>query len=346
MLLELANVLELILPNVPPPLISPHTLPSLIRVAAAIPPLLGSASLEIRLGENDTRVDLLTGNPAGELAELAEYFDTRADNPMWRRLAALSRDQAHDDMQVLILEFDCLPGGDISPPMPLVRFAREGTANGTVRQSAVRVLDHLVGEVDSKSMLPWLDRCLTVLPRGAFLEYIGVMPDRDVNALRVVVGIDVEALRPFLEAMQWEGDHQVLESVMSDLAPYTAWQNIQFDLGTTMSTRVGVAGYHHYTSQSYTTFLGAFETLVERGLCTSAKRDAVHLLHRKAITPLSEHAAYPAPLIIESLRRSESHLTQFRIMAHSIKVIYTPDVSLEAKVYVNFAHHWGPYANR
>lgn len=336
MLLDFAEVLQFILPNLPAPLVSPQMTPTLLRVAAGMPPLLGSASLEIRLAEHEPQIDLLTGNPAREIHQLASCFEERGEiHAVWSRLAALCRDGLDDDAQVLVLEFDCKPGGEFPLPMPLVRFPRVPAA----RQSARRIIKYLVEE--PQSMLANLDRCLTRLPHNAFLEYVGVMSNRANDALRVVVSLPVDALRPFLEAMQWEGDHAALHSIMTDLAPFAAWLNIQFDLGATMGARVGIAGYHQYTSQSYVNFLGAFDRLVERGLCAPEKRAAVYALHRKALTPLNDLAPYPAPLLIESLRQPAAYLTQFRIMAHSVKVIYAPNTPLETKVYVNFAHHWG-----
>jgi hypothetical protein len=116
---------------------------------------------------------------------------------------------------------------------------------------------------------------------------------------------------------------------------------LNVDVGTELSPRVGLECYFlGESSLERARKLGAFlDRLVERGLCTPAKRAGV-LAYPGVSHERSDRALWPELLLRSSSFLGAGTLSAFARDVHHLKLVCHPEGQLEAKAYLWAAHRW------
>lgn len=302
---SVAHTIEQLAPRLPPALVAPAAGSRLRAVAASLPAALTSwIYLECRLRSDAPRVDLIVRVDQRGRDILAGNNPVLAldgalhSHPVWRDIGALGVEWSTPSspmsaaVERIWLEFDIHEAGDplAAPAMPapgvFIELAREAYAQHR-RDERCRVALATLGNFLPEGMLAdmthTLRRCWELLPAGASIPYLGLFPARGSSAVRVsVAGLGDADLMAYLRAVRWPGSHRRLTSAIGLLtppprAPQPRMAIVNLDVGPVLGTGVGIEYVLSHAAQLHgglleTAFL---EKLVERGLSSAAKRDAL-----------------------------------------------------------------------
>ena len=83
-----------------------------------------------------------------------------------------------------------------------------------------------------------VERLLGVLPRGAWVGYIGIMRGRELRA--TVSGLTPDEVRPLLHRLAWPGEARVIESILSVARAHTARITLGLDLTEGIGRALGL----------------------------------------------------------------------------------------------------------
>ena len=348
MTFSLADTFDTVAPHIPARLVSPEALALASAVAGHLPASLTKwIYLECRLGEEASRVDMVIEVDECGRAILADQNPVlhlperiRAD-PAWGRVRELCRQWAdprsplHRTVAHIWLEFDVDGrgggGAPDRPPVPgvFVSLGELPTPDFTAAAWYARALDALrplMGGGLPSRVAGTLRTCFDGLPAGAYVPYVGVMLSRRIDAVRLCLsGVADDELPRYLRAIGWsaaDGELATLASVLGDMrrAAGRGVAILHLDVGETVLPRIGAEYMFERRAQLdgqvlETAFL---DHLIERGLCTPAKRDAL--------------LAWPG-YSYESFRHELWRSLLVRRLNH-VKVVYEPGRALEAKGYV------------
>jgi hypothetical protein len=318
MLSTIAGTLDHAVPDPPPALLAPRAYARVRAVMARLPASLAHwLYLECRLapGPPGERVDVIVGVGAAEggaqvLSGLAVC------HPIWRRLVAFARHWrrtgSHWERSIarLWLEFDA---GAFVPSVFVEPFSDAGDAFWASIAT------------DSRLRL-----CLDRLPAGARIAYIGFFPARGIPDIRLsLTGVPDAGLTTYLDAIGWRGDGTQLAGELDRVgaahASGVGIVNVDIDPRGGVSDRIGLEYVCERGPQARRAFAeGALlDLLVSRGLCTSARREAL------ARWPRSSYAVMPHELWESVLHRRVNH----------IKLTFDAGHVREAKAYLAIGYH-------
>jgi hypothetical protein len=356
----LADSLEVILPNLPPALVSPDMLPHLRELARALAPI-PSCGFEVNLLES-TRVDLQQCILAseGEPQRLRSHLDEQwsysaargeAVDASWQHVdnfLAQWCDQSsalHESIADLWLEFDQTHtlGHSLLPVMffgfrPEREVVLDSSAGYEVAQ---QVLDALLGR---PVWLPYqenLQRCFLASRGPAFVSHIGVMPARGLPALRVnVKNLSPDALGAYLEGVAWPGLKDEAVEKMARLYRFVDRLTVCLDVGERVYPQLGfecIVGFQPPLESRWATFL---DYLVDEGWCSAEKRDA--LLAWPGLTyPNNAGVSWPDHMIHDALLHPADRFTALERRISHIKIVWRPQQQRpEVKAYFGFLHRW------
>lgn len=267
----------------PRALVSPAAYARVRDVAERVPASLAQwIYLECRLSVSD-RVDITVAIDARDADRL---------DPAWRR------SEWPRGITRLWLEFD------VPEPTPGL-FAELADSDG-VSLSAARAV-----------------------PAGGALRYIGVFPSRGTHAIRLcVTDLDDDGIVSYLTAIDWPGSIPALRRELAAMhAAHGASPGI-VDVDVQPSGAIGpVVGLEYLfrrdtQARGVLAELGLMDRLVERGLCTRERREALLAF------PRSRYVTMPHELWESVLHQRVNH----------IKVTFAHDESLEAKAYLALGH--------
>jgi hypothetical protein len=350
----LADSLEILLPSLSPTLVAPEVVPDLRRLARVLAPV-PRGILECRLGPNAPQVDLSQCIHAddGEPAILAEHIaaavsaGTLPDGPSWSRVRDFCSQWAkpssplHADIPDIWLEFDLdYPLSDL--PTPSLFFTWRGDTLPTRESYAVveRTLSILLGESALGPLKDNLHRCFDACADAARVISVGVMLSRQTEALRVnVKPLGSDRIVPYLERAGWPGPAEEFRHLIVQMGGFADYMMVDMDVGTRICQEVGLECrpiQQPARGPQWATFL---DHLLESGLCTPQKRDAL-LAWPGRIDPTSSPAPWPDHLIVESLLQPADHFSAFLRRVSHAKIVYSPQRPLEAKGYLWFGHTW------
>lgn len=344
-------------PHVPAALIAPAGFSRITEVAGLLPGGLAGETFgfECKLDEAPSRGDFLlcvtaASNGRESLAQLdpaVGWQEALAAHPVWRRVQDFATSWAdpasplHRRVDNVWLEFDVAPEA-LEVPAPSLFFAPLDKGAAESLAVTTLALERLSGGPRSPELSRPLAACFEALPQGARVFQVGAMLARSTPAVRLCIdGLTPVRLAEYLHRVGWEGSLEAWEHATGELSGLVDEVCLAIDVGQSVGPKLGLELYFARGVQPaqeprWRTLL---ERLVQRGLCTSAKCEAV-LAWPGLSKESSEGETWP-----EGLRRTASFLgpralSVFVRALHHIKVSYLSGRPLEAKVYLAARHHW------
>lgn len=333
------DYLTIITPYLHSDLVSPKALSHIQPLAQILPPS-SVAGFECRLGANQSGVDFQIRLPCLD-QNLPESFLTA---PAWQFLQdfyqnwVLPNSSLNQEIENIGLEFDVnrqLP--QVPIPCIFLKFNQETVINA---QSLIKISNKLLKSRVSPLLESNLRRCADFLPAGATISHLGAMLSRQVNALRVnVKGISPEQLSNYLMQIGWTDSTNTFSTLVLTLSEFVDSILLSFDVGDTVLPRIGLECFLNnqpYEEPRWQLFL---DYLVEAGLCTPAKKNAF-LAWPGLCQKLSIPDLWPSNISFgDRFLGSRAYSIFWRRVSH-IKLVYQPDIPLEAKGYLAFGHSW------
>ncbi|HKH45277.1 MAG TPA: hypothetical protein VKM72_11480 [Thermoanaerobaculia bacterium] len=271
-------------------------------------------ALEIRLAPDREAVDLSIKVPRS--CGLADTFSSR---PYLQQLLQYWSDGDLPFVSSLWLEFDQAraPSG-LSDPVVCAEVERGS--------DPVRTLDAVFPELDGAQRARTL-RCLAEIPPPARLLYLFDLSARGTRALR----LEILGLAPDAASAYFQRVAPGLAPAVADAAPLLAGAerpHLSFDVGPEgIGPRAGLEGSFVKGPHREPRWRELFDRLVDRGLCTPEKRDAVFAWPGQE-TFWSAPGRWPA-------EAAGTRGVCVRALSH-VKIVARADRAPEAKVYLLF----------
>jgi hypothetical protein len=349
---------------VPPALISPSAFSDINSVARVLPATLAHNMFffECRLGERAPRADfsVLARSSCGR-SSLSGLHPTSTlparlmTDTVWRRVEDFAVHWA-DPSSLLYhavdnvwLEFD-VEGPPPDVPVPSIFFAPQ--SNGQMDDIEV------AGEPNAEGRLATVERTIRLLAGGEppprMLErcfralssdekvFLGLMLSRGEDAVRLCIRLrSVERIMEYLRVVAWPGDEADLRGVLEPLARSVDRMVLAIDVGDAVRPNIGLeCGFDGNRQPGSEPRWGAFlDSLVQNGLCTSDKREAL-LAYPGYVDEATSDMPWPAALRQASQLLGGRSLSTFVRWLHHVKIVYRPGEQLEAKAYLAGNHHW------
>ncbi|MBC8231576.1 hypothetical protein H8E77_18660 [bacterium] len=167
-----------------------------------------------------------------------------------------------------------------------------------------------------------LSACFERLPAKAGLPQVGVMLSRQSDAVRVAVDMPEDRILEYLTGIGWTGQMSSVEEILSTFYPCCIGKVlVSFNVADVVLPNIGVEFGFGTLSQIEPKLLSFLDSLVERGLCTLEKHDAL------LSWPGFSWEMYPGDSWPTKLWRSLSH----------VKISHQPGSPLMAKAYLWFS---------
>lgn len=269
-----------------------------VRVAARLlPEVSGGICLESRLEEGVSRVDYMVccmasdGGPQA-LAEALASSHERLPGPLWDGVRAFAREWVDTGsplsrVPIFWIEYDldgprsgvpkplpfiCVqPGFEDKPP---VSRRLTGETHDEPMRMTWRALEVLHGRPVSPAIARTLSRCFEHLPDMAVMGHVASLASREVDKVRLAITTPRAELGAYLERIGWPGPRAQVEEIAERwLSPVYA-VDLSLDIGESVGPTVGF-GAALPNAPRGTWAEGLLQKLVDSGLCTPAKRDAV-----------------------------------------------------------------------
>ncbi len=352
---SLDDSLQVIIPHLPLNLVSPDVLPAIRQMARALPPLHWGG-FECRLGENRTLIDFHQGIVANDddLTTLENHISSSAllDNVAWnsiRRFCARLRFSSfplHGKVTRIVLEFDnCSLPSPIPIPSLFIGMTRN-QSGGQLLTVVKAALELLLNKSVPIELLHNLRLCFDACPDGAYITDLGIMLSRHTEAVRInISGITPARLQDYIAGIQWQGPANDLEATFMRLLGFVDRVVLCLDVGAKVNTKIGLECFFDRASGKEPPWAAFLDYLVENGLCTPAKRDAL-LTWPGYTDPTTCTAPWPDNLIFESILQESYKFSLFHRNLSHIKINYQPNNPLEAKGYFEFHHVWTELKNK
>jgi hypothetical protein len=334
--LTLADYGPILTRHLPRALVDPAAHRALRKSFATLPPMSG-ACYEIRLTLGDRSADFfVAGRPSMFLTPHADaVLPASSEWHLIRDLchhwsAAAPGSLVRMGIRSVIVEFDAARART-----PGVVFL-DGLSGLLRRHSLPEVLSALLplltGSQYPQSRLEVLTERLGTLSPTAHLNALGYPLGRATDSLRVhAVAVSARALAATLRRLRWPGpaervQNTVLACLRGDLV------SLNFDLGADVGPRLGIecSVADRYVAGAWASLL---DRLVEAGLCTGTKRDAM-LAWSGVSSPATDADVWP-----ENLQQLAEHLgspeaVYFRRYINHVKLSFVGDDILGAKAYL------------
>jgi hypothetical protein len=329
-------------------LATPAWFESLARRICGLPECVTAFGFESSLSEQEIDLGAQVVAAPGGRAVLAslQMRDTRRDaheaSNGWPRVVRFARDwatpgtRAYDAIPWAFLEFDTSRGLDqLTAPSLFVRvaehaqFPTEGETDSR-RELALELVSTLLDAPLPDPVSRTLQHCVASLPVGSILLHVGVMFARD-NGVRLHLSIPDHTLLDYLRAIDWPGDHAAVEMLRKRYGEPDPLVTLQLEVGDGVGAGLGLEFSGHGALQGGATrWTRRFDQLVEDGLCTPAKRDALLAWPAIFTVPLTG-GGWPC-----TIRQDISH----------VKVVFRPDRALYAKAYISVVPQFPLFAPR
>lgn len=368
--LEVSSFEEYLRPiaaGVSPELISPSACSDIESVAWVLPGTLGynTFGFECRLGEELPRADFLVLatalNGRDSLAGLHPTSTLPASlmvNPIWKRVEDFAVRWADTSSPLyhaadnVWLEFD-VDGPAPDVPLPSVFFGLQpdgqDTAGGVHKSNvsvyittAEKAIQLLSGSELTPRMLETISGCFRALSPYEHVFQVGLMLSRGAEAVRLCIRLDSpERVMEYLARVGWPGSEVDLRGVLEPVARLVDHVCLDIDVSETVHPKIGLECCFEGNRQpkSEPRWAVFLDSLVQEGLCTAEKRDAL-LAYPGYIDENAEGVPWPGALRRASQLLGGRSLSTFVRSLHHVKVAYRPGEPLEAKAYLAVNHHW------
>lgn len=332
---SIEDYLKVITPHLHPDLVSPEVLAHIQELE----PILSSLSetiFECRLGSDLTQVDFSFYLPP-LTKPLPERF---LASPVWRSFQDFYQEwinptsNLHQEVKEIGMEFDLDKSPSVVPiPCIFLELNRETTYPfHKLIAEALGLLNYPLSPLIESN----LRLCTDFLPEGAKLAHFAVMLSRPGLGVRVnAIAIPPDQILNYLVKIGWNHPTEALSSLVSNLSEFVDYIVLAFDVGETIYPRIGLECYLTKQPKYEPRWHLFLEDLVELGLCTPAKKDA--LLTWSGIDQQKYHQE--GNFRWESIFSQSIYSVYWRTINH-IKVVYQPGFSLKAKAYLASGHRW------
>lgn len=340
----MAHYFKVVAPYLDASLVSENASSSICQLTQSLPyfPISG---IECRLGKQKDRVDF-QGNIDTYTQDFASYFQTIPDlNYLhsfcqeWSQPDSFLQKIVHD----LWLEFDVYNQAQESFN-PCIFIAINNDLQPTIDslEACISLLSNSLDENLPIQTIKNFKSCYSLLPEEAEITHLGLMSSRAVKTIRVnLKGIPIQGLGKYLQRIGWPGQCHHFESIVHDIAGYIDHHTITLDIGETISPRIGMECFFNQQPSLEPRWFAFLDSLVERGICTPQKRDA--LLAWPGMTQKSEQPeAWPEDLYWNDLLLGSDAYSLFWRSISLIKIVYQAHRPLSAKGYLAFGHRWFP----
>jgi ubiquinone/menaquinone biosynthesis C-methylase UbiE len=336
---SMADYLKVVTPYLHPELVSPLALSSIQALARNLPPF-SHAGFECRLGADQLRVDFQV-NFHRLASSLPKDFLTHST---WRAFHDFYQEWIEptsflqQNVDNLWLEFDLNePLSQVPIPCIFLTLNQKiACETQELMETALKLLNHS----DFSILKSNLRLCADSLPDSAKITHVGIMQSRPDQGVRLnVKGIPPQQLLNYLLQIGWKDSTKTLSNLVSTLSELVDEIVLTFDIGETIHPRIGLECFlekQPHTEPRWQLFL---DYLVERGLCTPAKQNALLVwpgFSQKADQP----NVWPQNLSWGARFLGSQTLSVFWRTISLIKIIYQPGNPLETKGYLAFAHRW------
>jgi hypothetical protein len=312
------DYLEIITPHLNSELVSPTALSHIHKLAHILPPF-SFGVFESRLGADRSRVDFSIRCFDRNIP------DRLQSHPLWQPLKNFYQEWAnprsciHRGVTDIWLEFDLdEQSSQLSVPGIFLTLNQETVSEAIyVLKSALQLLNYPF----SSKLEENLQLCIGSLPESATFLHFGIMLSRHNKAIRVDVnGISPPQFLDYLVQIGWIHEIETLTSLVSTVADLTDRIILSFDVGDTLFPRIGLECFLHKNPKDEPRWQLFLDYLVEKDLCAPAKQTA--------LLNIDHHSADRQAFSI--FGKKISH----------IKIVCHPDIPLQAKAYLSFAHNY------
>lgn len=334
-----SDVISWLEPRIPSALVPREALSRVETVARTLPPAR-ALSFECRLAEQARRVDFLVAiTPAFGREELAARrlpgSPWPSTPPAWEGAADFCAEWAtpgsvlHGQIPCLWLEFDLEgPAPGIPPPFVSAciqpRFLEgllaggPGAAGARVRQLASRSLELLGRGPPPPAIERSLAACFDHLPDQGSVMHVASSRARGTETIRLVLALPRHEVPTYLERIGWPGSPAEAQERLLSLSEFSSEVELYLDVGERVLPPLA-CGWSLLGSATDPRTVLLLERLVQQGLCTPGKREALAawLGRERTVLPGMQ---WPSGIIREV----------------SIKVVHRPGQPLEAKGYLEF----------
>lgn len=319
--LTCAHWLSVLEPRLIRPLFAPLALRRL-RSLAAVLPGERQGTLEVRLAPGAAPVDLslrfLKASQAGDVAERLPPSTEKDFLLLWSKTEGTLA-----PVRSVWLEFDL----DREPPDgPVPILCAKLPENADPDWLMGTLLPALLGESPSARQRNRIRSCLNALPSSASLLYVFSLRARGSDAVRLEIsGMGTPQILAYLRAVAPEQAHETPKAL--SLLRGAERLQLSFDVTEEVLPRIGIAGSFPRQPPRETRWEKLFSHLVQEGLCSREKRDAV-------LTWPGYDSFWTAP---ERWPVAEIGPRGFCVRALShLKIVCRPDREPEAKAYLVF----------
>lgn len=336
---SMADYLKVLTPYLHPELVSPLAL-SPIKALAKHLPTFSTGGFECRLGVDQLRVDFqvnldhLTSNLPKALLTHSTWQSFHDFYQEWIEPTSF----LHKNVDNIWLEFDIIePISQIPVPCIFLALNQKIVCQ---TQDMVEMALRLLKPSNVSRLESNLRLCVDSLPNGAHLTHIGVMLSRSVKEMRVnIKGISPANLLNYLIQIGWKDSTNQLLCLVSTLSDLVDEIVLTFDIGETIYPRIGLECFLEKQPHAEPRWQLFLDYLVERGLCTPVKKNA--LLLWPGFCQKADHPdVWPKNLSWTNCFLGSQALSVFWRTISLIKIIYQPGSPLEAKGYLAFSHRW------
>lgn len=207
-------------------------------------------------------------------------------------------------------------------------------------QPLIQQILELLQKAPNPAIITKIQHCLQALPESASLASIGVWLARSHQAVRLTIKeIQFEQLADYLEQIGWNHPIAPLTAYTSTLTPFVDTLALAIDLDPTLHPKIGLECFATKDFQNQKRWQALIDHLVQTGLCTPAKRNA--LLDWSGFTQQIDCPnLWPANLTYGDLLTGSNAISFFWRRINHIKLVYQPEQPLAAKAYLAFGHCW------
>ena len=339
---SMIDYLKVIAPDISGELVSPETFCHIQALAQIFPPCY-LAAFECRLGADEPRVDFQVQLPS----YLLNLPKPLLQSKLWQDLEGFYRDWAqptssfflHRSVTAVSLEFDLPVGQSLSEPVPciLLTLSREMVTDA---QTLIQIALNLPNFPVSSKLESNLRLCYDALPEQARIASAGAMLSRQNQALKLgLKGISPQQLLDYLAKIGWKDTTNQLPPLLWTLSELVDEIGLDVEIGDRVYPRIGLECYFEKQSFSEPRWEVFLDRLVNQGLCTVAKKDA--LLAWPGFCQKAERLElWPPNLIWGDIFIGSKAFSIFSRTIYEIKIVYNPGEPLLAKAYLVFGHDW------
>ena len=348
----LADLFDLVLPDMPEVLVDAAASTRLRRVADALP-LLPAAGVEVRLESGVAAVDLQQGVQAERapgaagLGGLRRRLGDASPSAGWSRALELCDrwltpgDALHEGISELWFEYD-VPVDLGDRELRLAELAPSAFAllrrddDATTLAAAGAALDALrPGDEAGQAILR---RFAQALPDPAWVSHVGAMLGREPAAVRLHVSrLAVRDTAAFLADVAWPGDVEPVVALAERLLAFADDVVVCFDVvDGVLLPRLGLEAFFKLKSGLDPRWPLLLDDLVGQGLVDGAKVAAL-CGWPGTVSPRDHRAVWPDALVLADLQGdAESFELVERRLSH-VKLTWSPGAPTTAKGYFG----WG-----